>query len=139
MRTLKDIIDFNSAHPMETLKYGQLTLLDAEYRSSGNLTETQYLLDRATDLRLCKEEGIDATMEDHGLDALLFPADSGSRTAARPGYPSVSVPAGYTSKGVPFGVAFTARAYEEPKLIKLAYAFEQASKARKPPSLQSFI
>ncbi|WP_040949898.1 amidase family protein [Gorillibacterium massiliense] len=139
MRTLQDIIEFNNAHPMETLKYGQTTLLDAEYRTSGHLTEPKYLQDRANDLRLCKTEGIDATMEEHQLDALLFPGDYGSRTAARPGYPSIIVPAGYTSKGVPFGVTFTAKAYEEPKLLKLAYSFEQHTKVRHPPSMKSYL
>ncbi|MNW11999.1 amidase [compost metagenome] len=64
---------------MQTLRYGQSTLIDAEYTTSGTLTEPQYLQDRLTDLRLCKEEGIDATMREHELDALLFPADFGAR------------------------------------------------------------
>lgn len=138
-RTLKDIIDFNHAHPMETLKYGQATLLDAEYTSSGTFTEPQYLRDRATDLRLCKELGIDATMKEHQLDALLFPADFGARITSRAGYPSIVVPSGYTSAGAPFGVTFSAQAYQEPVLIRLAYAYEQNYKVRQAPSLQSFI
>ncbi|QWU17096.1 amidase [Paenibacillus sophorae] len=139
MRTLKDIIAFNHAHPMETLRYGQSTLLDAEYRTSGTLTEPQYLRDRAADLRLCKDEGIDAVMREHRLDALLFPADFGSRIMARAGYPSIVVPAGYTPDGEPFGVTFAGMAFTEPVLIRLAYAFERHSKARRPPSLRSFI
>ncbi|SDN22405.1 amidase [Paenibacillus jilunlii] len=139
MRTLKDIIDFNHAHPMETLRYGQSTLLDAQYTSSGTFTEPQYLRDRATDLRLCKELGIDAAMKEHQLDALLFPADFGARITSRAGYPSIVVPAGYTSAGAPFGVTFSARAYQEPVLIRLAYAYEQNYKVRKAPSLRSFI
>ncbi|WP_310831507.1 amidase family protein [Paenibacillus pedocola] len=139
IRTLKDIIDFNHAHPVETLRYGQATLIDAEYTSSGTLTEPQYLRDRATDLKLCKEQGIDATMKEHQLDALLFPADFGARITSRSGYPSIVVPSGYTSAGAPFGVTFSAQAYQEPLLIKLAYAYEQNYKIRKAPSLQSFI
>ncbi|UQZ34958.1 amidase [Paenibacillus sp. PK3_47] len=139
MRTLKDIIDFNHAHPVETLRYGQATLISAEYTTSGTLTEPQYLRDRITDLQLCKEEGIDATMKEHQLDALLFPADFGSRITSRAGYPSIVVPSGYTSAGAPFGVAFSARAYCEPQLIRLAYAYEQNYKVRKAPSLRSFI
>lgn len=139
MRTLKDIIDFNHAHPVETLRYGQATLIDAEYTSSGTQTETKYLLHRATDLKLCKEEGIDATMKEHNLDALLFPADFGARITSRAGYPSIVVPSGYTSAGAPFGVTFSAKAYQEPTLIKLAYAYEQNYKVRKAPSLKSFI
>ncbi|WP_379132086.1 amidase family protein [Paenibacillus sp. sgz500958] len=139
VRTLREIIDYNHAHPVETLRYGQATLIDAEYNTSGTLTEPQYLRDRLTDLRLCKEEGIDAVMKEHQLDALLFPADFGARITSRAGYPSIVVPAGYTAAGPPFGVAFAARAYEEPVLISLAYAFEQHTKARKAPSLHSFI
>ncbi len=139
MRTLKDIIDFNHAHPVETLRYGQATLIDAEYNSSGTLTEPNYLRHRATDLKLCKEEGIDAVFEEYNLDALLFPADFGARITSRAGYPSIVVPAGYTSAGAPFGVTFSAKAYQEPTLIKLAYAYEQHSKVRKAPSLRSFI
>ncbi|KAA1183287.1 amidase family protein [Paenibacillus sp. B2(2019)] len=139
MRTLKDIIDFNHAHPVETLRYGQATLIDAEYTSSGTQTEPKYLLHRATDLKLCKEEGIDATLKEHNLDALLFPADFGARITSRAGYPSIVVPSGYTSAGAPFGVTFSAKAYQEPTLIKLAYAYEQNYKVRKAPSLKSFI
>lgn len=139
MRTLKDIIDFNHAHPVETLRYGQATLIDAEYTSSGTQTEPKYLLHRATDLKLCKEEGIDATMKEHNLDALLFPADFGARITSRAGYPSIVVPSGYTSAGAPFGVTFSAKAYQEPTLIKLAYAYEQNYKVRIAPSLKSFI
>ncbi len=138
IRSLKDIIDFNHAHPVQTLRYGQSTLIDAEYTTSGTLTEPQYLKDRLTDLRLCKDEGIDATMREFELDALLFPADFGARITSRAGYPSIVVPAGYTSAGVPFGITFAARAYEEPLLISLAYSFEQHHNIRRPPSLRSF-
>ncbi|KRE35203.1 amidase family protein [Paenibacillus sp. Soil522] len=139
IRTLTDIIAFNNEHPIETLKYGQSTLLLAETTTSGTHTEIPYLRNRAADLKLCKDEGIDATMEEHQLDALLFPADFGARITSRAGYPSIVVPAGYTAKGVPFGVTFAARAYEEPMLIKLAYSYEQHSRVRRPPSLKSFI
>ncbi|MCL6459370.1 MAG: amidase [Gorillibacterium sp.] len=139
IRSLSDIIAFNHQHPLETLKYGQTLLIEAEHHTSATLTESQYIRDRLTDLRQCQQEGIDATMKEHQLDALLFPADFGARITSRAGYPSIIVPAGYTSDGVPFGVAFTARAYEEPTLIKLAYAFEQHTKFRKSPSLKSFI
>jgi len=139
VRTLGEIIAFNHAHPLEALRYGQSLLLDAEYRTSGSLTETAYLRDRLTDLKLCRTEGIDAVMRDHRLAALLFPADFGSRIAARAGYPSLIVPAGRTAEGVPFGVTFTARAYEEPLLFRLAYAFELHTQARAVPSLKSFL
>jgi amidase len=139
VRTLKELIDFNHQHPMETLKFGQVTLLNAEFRTSGKLTEPQYIRDRITDLQLCQTEGIDAVMKEHQLDALLFPADFGARITSRAGYPSIVVPSGYTNLGAPFGVTFSAQAYCEPTLIKLAYSFEQHTKVRKAPSLKSFI
>lgn len=139
MRTLQDIIAFNHRHPVEALRYGQKLLLAAEHTTSGALTEPPYLNDRLKDLQLCKEEGIDAAMKEHRLDALLFPADFGSRIAARAGYPSIVVPAGYTKDGPPFGVTFCGRAYAEPTLIRLAYAFEQHTRFRRPPSLRSFM
>jgi amidase len=139
LRSLKDIIAFNNEHPIEALRYGQTTLLAAETTTTGMLTETPYLRDRAADLRLCKDEGIDATLAEHQLDALLFPADFGARITSRAGYPSIIVPAGYTSEGVPFGVTFAGAAYSEPTLIKLAYDYEQSSLVRKPPSLKSYV
>ncbi|MDQ0112820.1 amidase family protein [Paenibacillus harenae] len=139
LRTLKEIIAFNNEHPIEALRYGQTTLLAAETTTSGTMTETAYLRDRANDLQLCKIEGIDATLAEHQLDALLFPADFGARITSRAGYPSVIVPAGYTSEGVPFGVTFAGAAYSEPALIQLAYDYEQSSLVRKPPSLKSYL
>lgn len=139
MRSLKEIIEYNDQHPMEALKYGQKTLIHAEECTSGTLTEPQYIRDRTIDLKLCKDEGIDAVMKEHNLDALLFPADFGARITSRAGYPSIVVPAGYTAAGPPFGVTFSALAYSEPNLIKLAYAFEQHTKIRKAPSLKSYI
>ncbi|MNF03692.1 amidase [compost metagenome] len=78
-------------------------------------------------------------MKEYDLDALLFPADFGARITSRSGYPSIVVPSGYTSAGAPFGVTFSAQAYQEPLLIKLAYAYELHYKVRKPPSLDSFV
>jgi amidase len=132
MRSLREIIDYNNQHPLETLKYGQNSLINAEYKTSGTLTEPQYIRDRANDLRLSQSEGIDASMNKYNLDALLFPSDWGSDIAAKAGYPSIIVPAGYID-GVPFGMTFTAQAYSEPQLIKLAYAYEQQTKVRMAP------
>ena len=107
---------------------------------------TRYQTDRTKDLRLSGVEGIDATMKANRLDALLFPGGSGASLAARPGYPTIIVPAGvvpnaptaafpagFDAKPAPFGVSFTGLACAEPRLIALAYAFEQASKRRVPP------
>jgi amidase len=104
--------------------------------------------DREKDIRLAATHGIDEAMKAQKLDALLFPAANGAGIAARPGYPTVIVPfglvtvvappnapfpSGFTPSPAPFGVSFTGTACSEPRLIELAYAFEQATKRRVPP------
>ena len=92
------------------------------------------------DLRASRTLGLDAYMERHRLDAVLFPGAAGASIAAKAGYPSVQVPAGFIN-GVgdpetpdyPFGITFTGRAWSEPTLLRLAYAFEQATQLRRPP------
>jgi amidase len=106
-----------------------------------------YEADRARDLRLNGEHGIDEVMQALELDALLFPGPSSAGLAARPGYPTVIVPFGFVPnafgpdfpegfepKPQPYGVGFTGSACSEPRLIELAYAFEQATRRRVPPS-----
>ncbi|UVI29668.1 amidase [Paenibacillus spongiae] len=132
IRSLKDIIDFNNRHHEQTLKYGQTLLLRAQYETSGTMTESTYINDRLQDWRRSREEGIDRLLHEHRLDALLCPGVTDA--AAVSGYPSIIVPAGYREDGMPFGVAFTGAAYSEPALLRFAYAFEQASKRRKPPA-----
>lgn len=132
VRSLKDVINFNDKDPEKMLRHGQTILIDSE-KTSGTLTEAEYLEQRAKDLRLSREEGIDAVMAEHQLDALLFPNNIGAAMPAKAGYPSITVPAGYSPDGCPFGITFTAGAYSEPTLIKLAYAYEQATKHRVPP------
>ena len=102
----------------------------------------RYEDDRAKDVRLSATRGIDAIMKSERLDALLFPSGGGAAIAAKAGYPTVIVPFGFvpntpsSSLPAPFGVSFTGMACSEPRLIALAYAFEQATKRRVPPSLQ---
>src|SRR4029079_6107126 len=111
---------------------------------------------RARELRVFGTNGIDAVMKANDLDALLFPGPSSAGLASKPGYPTVLVPFGivpnnppgaaaasadsyaampasFDPKPQPFGVGFTGSACSEPKLLQLAYAFEQATKKRTPP------
>jgi amidase len=92
------------------------------------------------DLLAAKTRGMDAYMNQHRLDAVLFAGSMGAAIAAKAGYPSVMVPAGFVSGSgdketpdYPLGVTFAGRAWSEHKLLRLGYAFEQASQMRKPP------
>jgi amidase len=139
MRSLADIIAFNADHDDRALRFGQDIFLAAE-ATRGDLSELEYISARQMDLRASRTLGLDAYMDAHRLDAVLFPATAGAAIAAKAGYPSVQVPAGFVA-GVrdretpeyPYGVTFTGRAWSEPVLLRLAYAFEQATQARRPP------
>ena len=139
MRSLDDIIAFNAAHADRALRFGQDIFLAAA-ATRGDLSEPEYLSARQMDLRGSRTLGLDAYMDRHRLDAVLFPGAAGASIAAKAGYPSVQVPAGFVS-GVgetetpdyPYGVTFTGRAWSEPTLLRLAYAFEQATQLRRPP------
>jgi amidase len=147
VRTLAEIIAFNEAHAEEELHYfGQEHFLRAQETSS--LTAATYLAALEENRRLAGREGIDAVMDEYKLDALVMPtislpcridlvngdhfAGGCSQPAALAGYPGVSVPAGFIFE-LPFGITFMGRAYSEPTLIKLAYAFEQGTQVRRPP------
>ena len=132
VRNLADIIDFNMSRPEETLKYGQI-ILEKSQETKGTLAESEYILERLRDLRLSQKEGIDMVLDRYNLDAVIFPGYSGCDIAARAGYPSVIVPAGYTGEGEPLGITFTSRAYTESQLIAFAHAYEQGTKKRIPP------
>jgi amidase len=139
IKTLADVIAFNTANADKALRYGQDLFLAAQ-ETRGDLSELEYKCARAMDLLAAKERGMDAYMTRHKLDAVMFPGASGSSITAKPGYPSVQVPGGFIS-GVgdketpdyPLGVTFSGRAWSEAKLLRLAYAFEQATNARRPP------
>jgi amidase len=139
IETLADIVGFNEVHAGRALRFGQDLFLAAE-ATRGDLSELEYKSARAMDLRSAGSLGIDAYMDAHRLDAVLFPGAAGAAIAAKPGYPSVQVPAGFTA-GVgeietpdyPLGATFTGRAWSEPTLLRLAYAYEQASLARRAP------
>ncbi|MBU9721246.1 MULTISPECIES: amidase family protein [Bacillaceae] len=134
IRSLKDVISYNFEHAGAMLKYGQSILLEAE-KTSGNLTETDYLTSLEQDQYLSKEGGIDATLQEHDLDAIVFPNNFGAAIPAKAGYPSITVPAGYSAEGEPVGITFTSTPYSEATLIKLAYAYEQGTKMRKNPAM----
>ncbi len=149
VRSLEDLIAFNEAHTGEELLYFGQDLLVAS-QAKGPLTDEAYQYALAEIQRLSRAEGIDAVMERHQLDALFMPTGgpawlidwvngdargggSSSGPAALAGYPAITVPAGLVS-GLPIGVTFMGRAFSEPRLIALAYAFEQATQARVRPS-----
>ncbi|MCL6517412.1 amidase [Alicyclobacillus sp.] len=136
VHTLADVIAFNLRYADKMLKYGQVWMLEAE-KTSGSLTDPAYIRARLRDLRWSRAEGIDRVLSDHGLDALLFPNNLGAGIAAKAGYPSITVPAGYTGEGEPVGATFTGPAFSEPRLIRLAYAFEQFTQARRAPRLDA--
>jgi len=144
--TLSDLRAFNTAHQKaNAIKYGQSNL-DISDEMDVERDRARYEADRAKDIRLGGTHGIDEIMKAARLDALLFPGASGAAIAAKPGYPTVIVPyalvanaptpafpSGFDAKPSPFGVSFTGAACSEPKLIELAYAFEQATKKRVAP------
>jgi len=139
MRTMEDIIAFNAAHPEHCLRFGQDLFLAAQ-ATKGDLSEPEYKSARRLDLLTAGRRGMDAYMDEHRLDAVLFPGNAGAGIAAKPGYPSVLVPAGFTSgigktatPDFPQGATFAGRAWSEGKLLRIAYAFEQATQARRVP------
>lgn len=132
--SLDELIEFNRKDPGKMLRYGQSLLL-ASQRTSGTLKEPEYIEARMRDLKLCRYMGIDRIIDENRLDAIVLPHSAGIGVPARAGYPSVTVPAGYTDEGRPVGITFTGKAWWEPHLIRLAYAFERATKFRKPPAL----
>jgi amidase len=145
-KTLTDLRNFNTANTARgAIKYGQ-SQLDISDEMDLARDRQRYEADRARDLALSATHGIDEVMKAQNLDALLFPATSGAAIAAKPGYPTVIVPFGtvpnaptpalpdgFDARPGPYGVSFTGMACAEPRLIELAYAFEQATRRRVPP------
>ena len=147
VHSLKEIIAFNEQNRAKEMPYfAQEIMIRAE--AKGPLTSPEYQKALAKNLRLSRTEGIDAVMIKHKLDALIAPTGGPpwktdlingdhftggfSTASAVAGYPHITVPAGYVY-GLPVGISFAGRAYSEPMLIKLAYAYEQATKHRRPP------
>jgi amidase len=146
VKTLTELRLWNVAHQKAgAIKYGQAQL-DVSDEMDLAMDRARYTADREKDLLLSATQGIDAVMKQHSLDALLFPGASGASIAAKPGYPTVIVPfgvapnaltpafpEGFDAKPTPFGVSFTGVACSEPRLLALAYAFEQATRKRVAP------
>lgn len=150
VKTLTELRNWNLAHAKAgAIKYGQSNL-DVSDEMDLEKDRARYEADRAKDIRLAATHGIDELMKAQQLDAIVFPAASGAAIAAKPGYPTVIVPfgmapnapaapapafpEGFNAKPGPYGVSFAGGACSEPKLIGLAYAFEQATKKRVPPA-----
>jgi amidase len=133
--------------------FGQQRMIAAEGR--GPLTDAEYLRARTTIQRANREDGIDRVVNEHRLDAIVAPTrdlpwltdhingdrlDGGSSAgpAAIAGYPDISVPMGFVA-GLPVGVSFFGRAWSEPVLLRVAYAYEQTTKARRPPTFAATL
>ena len=146
LKSLTELREWNLAHRAAgSMKYEQARL-DIADSLDLERDRAAYEADRARDLRLNGEHGIDEVMQALELDALLFPGPGSAGIAARPGYPTVIVPFGFVPntfgpdfpegfepRPQPYGVSFTGRACSEPRLIELAFAFEQATKRRVAP------
>jgi amidase len=146
VKSLTELRQWNLAHTRaSTLKYGQ-SQLDISDEMDVEADRARYEMDRAKDIALSGPHGIDEIMRAENLDAILFPGGFGAILSARPGYPTVIVPfatvsnaafppipRSFDARPAPFGVSFAGSACSEPRLIALAYAFEQATKRRVPP------
>lgn len=147
IHSLADIIEFNKANRAQTMPYFEQESME-KANAKGDLTEGAYLTARAEAFRLAATDGIDATLQKHNLDAIVAPSNSpawttdwingdhysisSSTPAAVAGYPNITVPAGYIF-GLPVGISFFSTAFQEPTLIKIAYAFEQLTEVRQAP------
>ncbi|MFQ5690818.1 MAG: amidase [Gemmatimonadota bacterium] len=147
VRSLRDVIEFNRVNRVREMPFFGQEIMEMAVEK-GPLTSEEYRKALEKNHRLSRREGIDAIMDRHRLDALLAPTGSppwtidlvngdhflgaSSTPAAVSGYASLTVPAGYAF-GLPVGLSFIGRAFSEPTLLKLAYAFEQATQVRRPP------
>ena len=153
VKTLAEVIEFNKANRDASMPYFEQEILE-KAEAKGDLNSAEYKEALAKVLTLSREKGIDATLEEHSLDAIIAPTGGpawpidlingdhfgggSSSPAARAGYPNITVPAGYVF-GLPVGMSIFSGAYKEPELIAMAYAFEQASKVRVAPTLPQML
>ena len=149
VKTLTELREWNTAHARAgAIRYGQ-SRLDISDEMDLAADRARNEADHQKDWRLSRDQGIDGVIKAHKLDAILTPGGSGAGLAARAGYPIIVVPfatlpnaggqampAGFNPKPAPYGVGFTGAVCTEPRLIALAYAFEQATRRRVPPRLE---
>lgn len=132
MRSLRDIVAWNTAHADTALKYGQARL-EAALAVDHDRDRQAYDAMRARDVAVASVHGIDSVLGAHDAQAVLLPSWHGAGIGARAGYPTVIVPAGYrASSRRPFGLSFLGTARSEATLLALAYGYEQASQLRRP-------
>ncbi len=145
-KTIDEFVAWNEAHKnLGTLKYGQDALIDA-VNTHLEKDKAKYDDDRRRALEMGGANGIDAVLSEHKLDAVVFMGSRGTGISNRVGYPSVTVPfamvantagpelpEGFAPRPMPMGITFTGTACADPRLIELAYAFEQLTKRRQPP------
>ena len=148
LKTLADIVAFNERNRDRVMPhFAQEHMVNA--MAKGDLHSQEYLDALANNRRYSREEGIDKALQEHKLDALVTPSgspawltdfvrgdfsgDSFTSPAAVAGYPHITVPAGFVS-GLPCGISFVGTAWSEPELFAMAYAFEQATHARRAPA-----
>ena len=153
VKSLQEIIEFNERHKDQEMPwFGQEIMIQAQ--AKGPLTEQKYLDELAQDQKMSRTDGIDATMDKNNLDAIVAPtggpawvtdlingdhfSGASSTPAAVAGYPNINVPAGFSHE-LPIGISFFGRAWSEPTLIRIAYAFEQATRHRRAPKFISTL
>ncbi|XP_047328960.1 probable amidase At4g34880 [Impatiens glandulifera] len=134
VRSLSDAINFNQNNAdLEMIKeFGQVIFLAAQATNGIGEIEDNAL----ASLALLNKEGFEKTMNDNKLDAVVTPGFNAATILAIGGYPGISVPAGFDNEGVPIGILFGGLKGFEPRLIEIAYGFEQATKVRIPPSFK---
>ncbi|MFX1263013.1 MAG: amidase [Promethearchaeota archaeon] len=153
VKSLKEIIEFNEANREKTMPFfGHDIMLKSQEK--GSLDEKEYVEALEKCKKLAQTEGLDHVLKEKNLDAVVAPSGGpawltdyvtgdhfsggSSSLAAVSGYSSITVPAGYIH-GLPVGISFISGPYQEPKLIEIAYAFEQASKIRQPPEFKPSV
>jgi len=147
VKSLADLIEFNKTNSEKEMRWFAQEIFEEAEKTKG-LEDPVYLDALSKVHELTRKNGIDFLMDKHQLDALIAPTNGPSWTidlvngdhfgggssepAAISGYPNITVPSGFV-QGLPVGISFFGRAWSEPTLIKLAYAYEQATKHRKTP------